>query len=166
MTDTEAAEIWDALSAMLKQSGLEGLLREVEDYLVQGKPEEREVEVFEEQSSGEQHLFPVQDWRRRPGPRSRYLATVDYTGQERVYILAQAILHAIVFSRQMEHDIWGYLEKASGNSNDLIIISSINVVHENQNKEPSAWSLQRQIPVAELSSLQHLLEQISKAAQE
>lgn len=74
--------------------------------------------------------------RRRPGPRSRYLATVDYTRQERVYILAQAILPAIVFSRQMEHDIWGYLEKASGNSNDVITISSINVVHENQNKEP------------------------------
>lgn len=166
MTDTEARETWSILSAGLLKSGLEEVLSRVEASLAEGKPEEREIEQFEEYSGKDANLIPAQDWRRRPGPRSHYLAHREYTQQERVLVLAEATLHAVVFSRQMEHDIWGYLEKSSRDEPGTVAIAAVRLIHDEPNRDRQIWSLQRQIPITELGKLQDLLEQIIKAARE
>ncbi len=165
MTDQEAMETWAALSAVLTRFNLEDILRRVEAYIREGKPEEREIEQLEERPGGEGRLFQTEDVRRRPGRRSRYLAVIEYTPQERVQILADAILHAVVFSRQMEHEIWNYLEKLSGDPKDIVNVRIIRVAREIQGGEPVVTALRRQAPLVELGKLQQALQQISHEAQ-
>jgi len=136
MTDQEAIETWAALSAMLTKFELADVLRRVEMYLREGKAEEREIEPLEEHSDHEGRLFNVEDFRRRPGPRARYLAVVEYTPQERLQILVEATLHAVVFPRQMEHEIWNYLEKSSDSASNPIDIQTVRVVHETPGAVP------------------------------
>jgi len=165
MTDPEAKETWAALTALLTNSDFADVLRRVEAYLREGKPEEREVEQLEERPVGEGRLFHVEDFRRRPGRRARYIAVVDYTEQERVHILAEAILHAVVFPRQMEHDIWNYLEKPPDGVSNPIDIQAIRVVRETPGGEPTVGTLRRETPLAGLDRLQKALQEISREAQ-
>lgn len=165
MTDQEAIETWTALSAMLTKFELADVLRRVEAYLREGKAEEREIEPLEERSNNEGRLFNVEGFRRRPGPRAHYLAVVEYTPQERLQILVEATLHAVVFPRQMEHEIWNYLEKSSDGVSNPIGIQAIRVVHETPGGEPTVATLGRQTRVGDLSKLQKTLQEIIREAQ-
>ncbi|HLH09004.1 MAG TPA: hypothetical protein VKW78_17325 [Terriglobales bacterium] len=165
MTDQEATETWAALSALLTKFELADVLRRVEAYLREGKPEEREIEQLEERPDTEGRLFHVEGFRRRPGPRARYLAVVEYTPQERLQILVEATLHAVVFPRQMEHEIWNHLEKSSDSASNPIDVQTIRVVHETIGGEPTVATLGRQTPVVDLSKLQKALQEISREAQ-
>lgn len=165
MTDQEATETWAVLSVLLTKFELADVLRRVEAYLREGRPEEREIEKLEERPNREGDLFHVEDFRQRPGRRARYLGVVEYTPQERLQILVEAILHAVVFPRQMEHEIWNYLEKSSDGASNPIDIQIIRVVHETPGGEPTVATLGRQIPVGDLSKLQKALQEISREAQ-
>jgi hypothetical protein len=165
MTDQEATEAWATLSALLTKFNLEDILRRVEAYLHEGKLEEREIEQLEERSVGEGRLFHVEDFRRRPGRRSRYVAVAEYTAQERVYALTQAVLHAVIFPQQMEHEIWSYLEKPVDGVSNPITIQTIRIAHEIPEGEPRVATLRRQVPLNQLRELQQALQELSSEAQ-
>jgi hypothetical protein len=166
LTDPEARETYGALAAMLMKFELGELLQRVEAYLREGKPEEREIVQYEVPQA-EVHGLPFQGHfpqQRRPGPRTRYLGVVEYSPQERVQILADAILHAVVFARQMEHEVWGYLGKSTTNPDDVIVVESVRVVSEQPDGELIVRPLRRETPGTDLQGLQGVLQRISEEA--
>ena len=165
MTDQEATETWNFLSTLLKNLDLESVIQRVEAHLRDGRPEAREIHQFEERAVGGDSFFPEDELRRRTGPRSRYLAVVEYTPRERVQILVDAVLHAIVFPRQMEHEIWNYLEKSSDEPERVSGMEVIRIAHETQNEKPVISMLRRQMPLSDLNNLQKALVQIRNEAQ-
>ncbi len=165
MTDQEATETWAALSALLTKFELADVLEELRRICVRVSLRNEKLNSWKNVPDREGRLFHVEDFRRRPGPRARYLAVVEYTPQERLQILVEATLHAVVFPRQMEHEIWNYLEKSSDGASNPIDIHTIRVVHETPSGEPTVATLGRQTPVVDLSKLQKALQEISREAQ-
>lgn len=165
MTKQEAKDAWAALTALITNTGSAGVLPRVEAYLREGKLEERDVEQLEERPIVEGRLFPVKEVHRKPGRRARYVAVVEYTEQERVRILAEAILQAVVYPREMEHDVWNYLEKSSDSAGNPIGIQTIRVVRETLGDEPTVGTLRRETPTADLDKLEKSLQEIIRETQ-
>jgi len=82
MTDQEATEIWNSLSTLLSKLDLDSVTQRIEVFLREGRSQPREIQQFEERPGVEGSFFLEDELRRRPGPRSRYLAVVDYTPRE------------------------------------------------------------------------------------
>ncbi len=73
----------------------------MENYVRLGKVEEKPVSIIEEIHPEQAELLPM-SIRERPGPKIKLLATVDYTEVERLRLLIDAILHAVVYALEME----------------------------------------------------------------
>src|SRR5579884_3745315 len=99
MTDEEYTEIYNRLAAALEQSDKRWLVEEVENYIHQGKVQTIEkVETLRlKNDKGHQKAL----WQNVPtiqfqrGPRADFLTIIDYTAQERLLLLIDALITAV-----------------------------------------------------------------------
>jgi hypothetical protein len=143
-----AQEVEQAQSTLerlfLKLRGRDAL-ENVEAYLREGKPEKREIS----QDSGR---------------AASYYGIADYRPQERVQVLAEAILQGVVSVGQMEHDVWDYLQRSIPPAGESGAVNEIRVVRQSPDGSLVAKSLRRNVPMQALKRLEEDLRGLIEEA--
>jgi hypothetical protein len=153
MTDQEARTEYEQLAALLDRENLGWLKAQVEAYFRFGKPERREVTVVDEEVE-QQGLFGEPAHRPRRGPRANFLATVEYTPQERLQNLAMAISQAVPQLLEMANAIPELIRPQSGGDVPHVIL-----VRESETGELEENALHSGVPAEKLLKLRVLLQQ-------
>lgn len=143
VTDEEARIEYQQLVGLLDQVQLSWLRLQVERYLRFGKSEQREVAILDEYVE-EHDLFGTPAHRARRGPKANFLLTVEYTSQERLQVLAAAIVEAVPHVLEMANAVPRLLHPGEGQE-----IARVVVVRESETGEFEEKTLQ-----AEASALE------------
>jgi hypothetical protein len=159
MNSEEARDEYSQLVKMLGAVGLPGLVRHTEDYIRQGKTEETEIERLEEEPTFFS-LEEPQSLKRRRRTKANYQTTREYTEQEKLDILIDAVLHDIVHSRQMECALWPLLDRRQSSSGDLIGVTEVIVVHQGEELAESVVRLRQDLPYQAPEKLRLALDQL------
>lgn len=160
MTEQEARTDYEQLSALLDREHLSCLRAQVEAYFRFGKPERREVAVVDEEVE-QQDLFGEPAHRSLRNPRANFLATVEYTPQERLQVLAMAISQAVPHLLEMANDIPGLLRPQRGGEIPRVVL-----VRESETGELEENTLHSELPGEKLAKLRELLQQAVDEAAE
>jgi hypothetical protein len=157
MTVLEARDEYKQLVALLEQHHLGWLVAQVEDHLRFGKAEMREIAVVDEDES-QPGLFGEPAQKPRRGPKTSFLATVEYTEPERLQILAAAIREAVPHLLEMVTEVPQLLVSRDGETSPRVV-----VVHDSAG-EIEEKTIQADISTEKLHRLRDLLRQVIKEA--
>jgi hypothetical protein len=160
MTDQEARVEYKQLAGLLHEHSMGWLIAQVEDHLRFGKAEQREIAVVDEDGR-QQGLFGEPAQKRRRGPKATFLATVEYTEQERLQILAAATVEAVPHLTEMVTVVPRLLF-----SRDVETGARVVVVHESPAGEVEEKTIQADVSSEKLDRLRSLLRQLIKEAAE
>jgi hypothetical protein len=158
MTSTEAEETYRKLAHLLANVGLQWLVERVEEYIGLGKIEDREVATIADDEGSEPVNFPS---RRRPGPKSRYLGSADYSRHEHLILLIDAVLQSVVYVQQMEADASERLNSVRVNPDGKF---EVRLVRETRERRVEEVSLRHDIPKELIRELQESLETLWREA--
>jgi hypothetical protein len=159
MDSEEARNEYSQLVTMLGAVGLQGLVRHTENYIRQGKTEQTEIERLEEEPT----FFALeepQSLKRRRRTKANYQTTKEYTEQEKLEILIDAVLQDIVHSRQMEIALWPLLDRRQSSTGDLIGVTGVIIVRPGEELEESVVRLRQDLPYQALEKLRRALDQL------
>ena len=166
MTDQEAAQAYEDLASALEEYQLGWVRDQVEAFLDQGKTELREVALLDEVTLLDEKLdmqaglaMPVH--RKRPGPRSSFLATVDYTSKEKLRQLAIAIAHAVPHPLEMVSSLVVSLDSAYEASRPLRILA----VRESGDGDVEPRALEVETPEEKVTRFREILYQLVTEAE-
>jgi hypothetical protein len=126
MTDEEYTGIYSQLVAALAQSDKGWLVEEVEDYIHQGKVQT--IEKVETLRIKNDKGHQKQLWQNAPtvqfqrGPRADFLTISDYTAQERLLLLIDALKTVVEHRLNIEEEVLSFF--SDNLHTDTIIIYS------------------------------------------
>jgi hypothetical protein len=114
MNDKECDEVYQRLTDMVNQIGLEWVIAQVAEQIRLWKTVEKEIETLRETRT-ERTLFTVNEYRSefRKGPKATFPVTVEYSSRERLSLLIDAIEQAVVNTADMEHHLLNFFDKAT-----------------------------------------------------
>jgi hypothetical protein len=115
MNDDECRAVFDTLMTSLQAKGLAWVESQVRDQIRLGKTIEREREAPDEWSFQQKSIFEADNDREQPKAHSpaTFPITVEYSAQERLQLLIDAIEHAVVNTAAMEESFTSYFETES-----------------------------------------------------
>lgn len=167
MNISECNEVYNQLVSSLREKDLSWVVDQVNETLALGKPQSRKVKTYEERVERNQlPLFPgssssseptVYEYGKPTGPKADLTAILEYTPQERLILLLNAIEQAVVDTAAMEDIAVVHLEELAVNQG----ITGIVFVSE-QEPQPRVI-LSRDTASKRNSSshnLKHLLQQL------
>jgi hypothetical protein len=158
MSDDECRAVFDTLIISLQDSGLAWVESQVRDQIRLGKTIEREREVPNELSF-QQSIFGADNDReqtKRHSPNT-FPITIEYSAQERLRLLIDAIEHAVVNTAAMEDSFTSYFEAESPH------FESIQFYSEDAGLQPRKINRQSaEFRTKKASQLHKLLEELRK----
>jgi hypothetical protein len=116
MNDHECKEVFDALIKLLQAQDLGWVESQVREEIRLGKTIARERKAFEDVSfnpdeSFHPNIFKAGDRKQLgAGPSTTFPDTVEYSAEERLQLLINAIEHAVVNTAEMEESFTSYFE--------------------------------------------------------
>jgi hypothetical protein len=107
-----------------------------------------------EEVEQQEDLFGEPAHRSRRGPRTSFLATIEYTPKERLRVLAMAIAQAVPHLLEMANDIPRLLRPQPGGEFPRVVL-----VRESETGELEESKLLSELPGEKLAKLRELLQQ-------
>lgn len=148
LTPQECSQVYDQLVEMLHEAGMEWVNEQVAETILLGKSQPKKVRTFREPSTNERlparynttsnYLTASENKRRLTGPEVDLTATREYTPQEQLTLLINAIEQAIVETAEMEQITVRNLEAAAQNQQT----SGVVFVSEQNNQSQLSLSME------------------------
>jgi hypothetical protein len=156
MSDDECRDVFDTLIISLQASGLAWVESQVRDQIRLGKTIEREREVPNELRFQRSIFEADREQTNRRSPTT-FPITIEYSAQERLRLLIDAIEHAVVNTAAMEESFTSYFEAESPH------LESIQFYSEDASLQPRIITRQSAAFRTEKASQLHkLLEELRK----
>ena len=156
MNEKEALGAYEQLSHTLRQQKLGWVVDQVDRYLRLGKSEEKEIPIAGEEPVGPGLPgMPVYSTRR--GRKPKFLATVDYTAQQRLQILAIAITHAVPHLSEIATKLRESLRSVRAIDQPVQIV----LVHETEDGETKEWAIEPVVAGENMDRFRDLLHRLA-----
>lgn len=115
ISDRKASRIFEKLSQTLQDHQLSWVLEQIDEQIAQGKTEKIKIQIYKEvlqDAEKEQrslfHGLQTVSRKLKPSTKQERVVIVEYTPQERLLLLIDAIENVIVQTAEMEHQVTGF----------------------------------------------------------
>lgn len=108
----ESIEIYNKLISALRENKLDWIIDQVTEHIRLGKTVEKEIETLKEDPSEKMVVYTFGDHvpKFKKGPRATFPVTENYTPQEQLLLLIDAIEQALVNTNEMERNFVEFFE--------------------------------------------------------
>lgn len=158
MTSEEARQAYLDLAEVLRQSGLDWVVHQVEDSVRAGRPVEKEARVFRDEEEEQQRDLRGIDTvaRRRSGKATLMMALESWPNSEQLLFVIDALRHAVVHASALERDQLALLRSFAP-------IQRVVFVREGDSSEPESMRFSGEIN-GEVARLAELLDSLEHEA--